>query len=1121
MTFTIHPNSRKILFFLGFLLSCFSAFSQNKNITIHVKNKSISFIIKSIEEQSDFRIIYNAKKIDTDQLADLDVNNVSLETALKRLLKDTNISYYIQKKQVLLTNAAPVEKSNPEVQETERIIKGTVYNATDRQPLPGATIRIKGTGMGAITDFNGKFAYELKGNDIPNLVLEVGFLGMESQSQKADYKKDFVFYLKETTDELNPVIITSSYGTTKLKEEIVGSISTLTAKDLAVQQASESIDKMVEGQIAGVLVENTSGVGTPVKINVRGQGTLTSLNGKGSLGTSTQPLIILDGIIMNEQKGIDTANFEATGGLGESLSNPLSFISPDNIESFTVLKDAAAVGIYGADGANGVILITSKKGKQGKAKFQFSNQLGVSTAINQIKYLNGEQYNEVRNVYNASVTPNYTPIPYNGINTDWFDLLNNSGIYNKYNFSVSGGSSKITYRTNITYLNIDEPQLGNKTKQLNGGINIGYKQSKWDVNLSFNPSYVKKDAPNIYYDFAYLPIISPYNADGTYSKLGLIGSTGGNPLAAIEQNKNESESKSILGSLSLGYELNKNIRFSTLFGLDYLDKVQDRYFSGENESGQNNGSFLLDGITYPNWGRRLFNKRNSTKWNWQGQMLFNKNINENNSIDGVAGFELSEEKNNFDYISGTGFVNPNVINDVKDAIQDDNLATPNVDERLTKQSYRSEINYNSRVSFFGQLNYNYKKRYYVLGNIRRDESSVFGDDTNVALNSGAGLAWIISNENFLNNSSWIDFLKLKVSYGSTGNSRIGSYRSKGLYTVLQNGYNGGSYATPSSSPNGNLSWEKNKKFNAGVDFNIFNSIELTLEYYYDDLNDLITSRDIPTETGYGSMQLNAASMYNKGFELTTRVKWFKKGNFKWTTSFNISTVDNKVTDLVGLGSEFSTANLALAQKIGYSTTTIWGIKWAGVDPATGRDLINQDGQIYDAATWRSLFNETNWQPIGDMQPKAFGGFSNSFSLNNRFSLTINGAFQLGGDKLISDEIISKYRNMSNRNMSVNAYDYWKNQGDIVSQPAPSINTLLPNLSKYVYDATYLKISNINLSYNVPLKNTFLETLTLFADVSNAFYWYKEKSPSGLNGIRELSFNYPQARTISCGINTKF
>ncbi|MCV9927062.1 SusC/RagA family TonB-linked outer membrane protein [Flavobacterium sp. LS1R49] len=1119
MTFTLRNNLRKTLLFLGILFSCLEGYSQTKTITLNIKDQPLSYIIKTIEQQSNYRIIYNARKIDVGQMASISVENVDLETVLTKVFNGKNISFYIQKEQVLLIANTP-NSEKIALQETERYIKGTVLSAKDKFPLSGATVRIKGTGMGAITDLNGVFVYMLKGSNIKNTVLEVQHLGMETQTRKVENNSEFTFYMEEFTDELNQVVITSSYGTKKLKEEIVGSISTINAKDIPVQQASESIDKMLEGQIAGVLIENTSGIGGPVKINIRGQGSLMPLSGK-LLGTSTQPLIIVDGIIMTEETGIDNNFFNASGVSGENLSNPLAMISPDNIESFTVLKDAAAVGIYGADGANGVILITTKKGKLGKAKFSFSNQLGVSSAINQIKYLNGAQYTELRNDYLKNTSSGYVPVSYNGIDTDWFGLLNNTGLYNKYNFSVSGATSKFSYRTNLTYLNIDEPQLGNTTKQMNAGINLGYRQSKWEINLSLNPSFIKKDAPNIYYDFAYLPTLSPYNEDGTYSNLGVVGgSTGGNPLAAIAQNKNETETYGILGSLNLGYELNKNIKFVTLFGMDYKDKVQDRYFSGENESGQNNGTFTLGGITYPNWGRRLYNKRNSTKWNWQGQMLFDKQINKNNGIDGVVGFELSEEKTNFNYATASGFVNPNVINNIEDAIQDDNILTP-ADETKAKQVFHDDINYNSRVSFFSQINYNYKKKYFLLGNFRRDESSVFGNDTNVAFNSGAGLAWIMSNEDLLKSSSWIDFLKLKVSYGSTGNSRIGSYRSKGLYTISQNGYNGESYANASDAPNGNLSWEKNTKFNAGVDFNVFNTIELSLEYYYDNLSDLITSRDIPTETGYATLQLNAASMYNKGFELTTRIKWLQKGKFKWTTSFNISTVDNKVTDLVGLGSDYSEANIALAQKIGYSTTTIWGLNWVGVDPATGRDLIKKNGQIYDSATYKSLFSVSDWEPIGDQQPKAFGGFSNRFSFNNSITLSITGAFQWGGDKLISDQIISKYSTTSNRNMSVNAYDYWRNPGDIVSQPTPSNNNLLVNMSKYVYDASYIKISNINLSYNVPVKNTFLDSLTVFADVSNVLYWYKEKSPSGMNGIQELSYTYPQARTISCGINTKF
>ncbi len=1116
MTLTIQPNLRKIIFFLAILISNFKGFAQNKTITLHLTDAPINLIIKSIEEQSSFRIIYNSRKIDVNQTETINIDNASLEAVLTKLFASKNISFYIQKKQVLLTRSTAVAINSDE---TERIISGTVLNAKDKSPISGATILVKGTGMGAVTNTDGKFIYKLNGKNIHNIVLEAQHLGMQTQTQKADTKTDFIFYLKESIDELDQVVITSSYGTKKLKEEIVGSISTISAKDIPVMQASESVDKMLEGQIAGVLIENTSGVGGPVKINIRGEGTIKPLNGS-ILGTSTQPLIIVDGVIMSEQTGIDNEYFDG-GRLSESLSNPLAMISPDNIDTFTVLKDAAAVGIYGADGANGVILITTKKGKLGKAKFGFSNQLGVSSVINQIKYLNGEQYTELRNDYLKNTTTDYVPAAYNGINTDWFDLLNNSGIYNKYNFSVSGATSKFSYRTSLSYLNIDEAQLGNNTKQLNGGINLGYLHSKWNINVSLNPSYIKKNAPNSYYNFAYIPTISPYNEDGSYSSLGVSGgNTGGNPLAAIEQNKNETETLGILGSFNVGYELNKNIKFNTLFGIDYSDKTQDRWFSGENESGQNNGTFVLNGIKYPNWGRRLLNSRNSTKWNWQGQLLFDKKINKNNTIDGVAGFELSEEKVNYDYASASGFVNPNVIHNISDAIQDDNSGTA-LDETNGRQIYGADINNSSRVSMFTQINYNYKKRYYALMNIRRDQSSVFGDDTDVAYNSGAGLAWIASNENFLQSSTWIDMLKLKASYGSTGNSRIGSYRSKGLYILSQNGYNGSLKATPSAAPNGNLSWEKNYKFNAGIDLNVFNTIQLALEYYYDDKRDLITSRDIPTETGYGMVQLNASSMYNKGFELTTLIKWFQKGKFKWTSSFNISTINSKVTDLIGLGSDYSTANLALAQKVGYSTTAIWGLNWVGVDAATGRDLIKKDGQVYDSATYYRLFTEADWEPIGDSKPKAFGGFSNTFSLSNSITLSIVGAFQWGGDKLIADQIISKTNTTSNRNMSVNAYDYWRNPGDIVSQPVPSNNTLMPNMSKYVYDATYIKLSNINLSYNIPIKNTFLDALTVFADVSNVLYWYKEKSPSGMNGIREFNYTYPQTRTISCGINTRF
>jgi len=1094
------------------------AFAQANTITLNYKDQTLNTVFKSIEQQTNYRIVYNSTKINSNKKVTIKINKGTIETVFKQLFQGSDISYVIKNNQVLLTDLKLENTKASTTQKEERLIKGKVISVKDNFPLAGATLLLKGKYAGAITNIDGEFTYLLKGNDIDNMALLVSFLGYNTKEVVIGNRNYFEIFLDENFSSLKEVVITSSYGTKKLKEELVGSISTLTSKDIAVDQASESIDKMIDGQIAGVLIENTSGIGGPVKINIRGQGSLTPI-GNQVLGTSTQPLIIIDGVIIAEETGIDSSFFDGSGSFTENLSNPLAQISPENIESFTVLKDAAAVSIYGADGANGVIIITTKQGKKGKTKFGFSSQLGISSAINQIEYLNGAQYNELRNEYLSNT--GVTIVPYNGVNTDWFDLLNGTGIFNKYNFNVSGGGSKLSFRTSLTYLKIDEPQLGNSTKQFNAGINLGYNSDKIDISLSLNPSYIQKNAPNIYYSYAFAPTISPYETDGSYSFVGVTGL--GNALAAIQQNKNISDSYGLFGSINFSYKLSQSLKFSTLFGVDLKDKDQDRYFSGENESGRASGSFILNGTQYPSWGRRVINKRNSIKWNWQGQVLYDKKLDENNTIDGLIGFELSKEQADFSYAAGRGFVNPNILNNVSDAIRDDNPLTED-DETNDNQTYSDDINYNSRVSLFSQLNYNYKKRYYFLGNFRRDQSSVFGDDTDVAYNGGIGLAWILTNETFFDNTNWIDFLKLKVSYGTTGNSRIGSYRSKGLYTFLENGYNGLDYAYPNSGdpPNGKLSWEKNTKFNIGLDFNFLNRINLTLEFYYDNLEDLITGRDIPTETGYSSVQLNAASMYNKGFELSTQFKWLKQDSFKWTTSFNISTLQSKVTNLVGLGSEFSGAQEALAQRVGYSTSTIWGIRYAGIDPATGRELVENNGEIYDAATYNSLFNNTDWVPIGDRQASAFGGFNNSMSYKN-VSLSIRGSFQIGGEFLVQDELISQYRISTNRNMSVNAYDYWRQQGDNALQPLViNNNPILPNLSKFLYDATFLKISNINLNYNVPIQDIkFIDALSLFVDVSNVLYWYKEKSPADRNGLREFRFQYPQARTISLGLNAKF
>ncbi len=1002
-----------------------------------------------------------------------------------------------------------------------RTITGNVIDDMD-QPVPGVSILLKPYSIGTITNSKGEFSLSIPASISSEAKIIASFIGMKTETIPLSEQNYYAIQLVSEMNILTQVVVTSSYGTQKLKEDVVGSITTIQSKDIQANQSFTSVDKMLDGQLAGVTMEMSETPLEPVTINIRGQGTLSLTNNNTALSTSTQPLIIIDGVIVSEEKGIDNSFFDGTGTYSEDMMNPLSRISADDIESINVLKDAAAVGIYGADGANGVIIITTKSGHKGHIKFNANVQQGISTAVNRIKYLNGQQYTTLYNEYQSN--SGGTEIADNSINTDWFELLNRNGAFQKYGINANGGTDHISYRIGLNYIHNKESQLGNYSNQYQLSTNLRYNNKKLKITLSLAPGIVQKYAPNIYYNYAFAPNIAPYNEDGTYGEVGVTGMA--NPLAAIEQNRNKTNNAGLLGSLNVNYDILQNWTVSTTFATDYKDKKQDRYFSGENESGRTSGTFTLDGVTYNKYGRRVINERNTFAWTWTARTNYNLDWNDKHHFDAMAGFELYKQNEDLHYESGVGFVNPNIVNSVSAALRDDDPDTPNKDETTANQTISDDTNNNARVSFFTQLNYNLYKKYYILVNIRRDESSVFGDNTNVAYNGGLGLSWVLSKENFLNNTGWIDFLRLRTSFGSTGNSRIGSYTAKGVYTVSENqtGYNQLNYAYPSSAPNPNLGWEKNYKYDLGLDFNFLNRFTFTAEYFHDAIKDMISSREIPYETGYSSTMINGTNMVNQGIELALGTKIIDTENWKWNVNINFATLKNEITSLTSFGDSYSTGSLATAIKKGYSTSTLWGAKYAGIDPATGRELVNKSGQIYDLTTYRSLFNETDWEPLGNTQPDFYGGFCTGLTFKKRLNLSIRGSYKYGNSKLIDDDLISKYSVLGNRNLSVNAFDYWKEPGDIATQPiVTSSNPVFPNLSKYVYDASYLKINNINISYQLPTErmHIFLKALSVNFDVSNVATFYKNKSPEGKNGIKEFYYTYPQSRIWSMGLHASF
>ena len=916
---------------------------------------------------------------------------------------------------------------------------------------------------------------------------------------------------------IEEVVITSSYGTKKLKEEIVGSISTITAKDINTSQPFESLDKMISGLAAGVQVVSNSELAKPVNINIRGLGSAVSLY--GLQGTSTQPLIIIDGIIMREDQAFDALGFDGSS-TSEININPLARLNTDNVETINILKDAAAVALYGADAANGVILIITKKGRKGKPAYSFTSQYGVSQSINKIKYMNGQQYAQLLDTYRKNNAPNNANAGYtwNGTDVDWFEVMNKNGEFFKTNFTASGGSKFLTYRFGIDYSKNDEAKVMNALEKKGIDATLGFNFNKLQINLYAAYNELTKEQPNTYFNFILAPTIGIYDKDGNYQETGTEGIP--NPLAASNQNIAKLRNKSLLSSLNVSYQFNKALKISSVFGLDLSDKKDILWRSGLNESGRSSGAFVIDGVEYKKYGRSRISYSDATTWNWSTQLYYDKNFAERHHIDFLLGGEIRSNKDFKTNHSGSNFTDPNTYQYPWEAAM---YLSSNV---LTYgYTLRNLTNENNGRSLFSQINYDFGKKYFFTATLRRDESSAFGPDKNAAYNGAVGASWIITKENFLKGNPFLNLIKLRGSWGMTGNSRIGSYRSSGLYNVSYNGFvYDYDYATPNSSEPqvAQLGWEKNEKLNLGIDFNFKQRVDLTLEFYRNNISDMIVSRQTPLETGYSSAEINGQAMYNKGMELSLRAYWFTKKDYRWTTTFNISTVKNKVTDLSGFGERFSIASYARAQKIGVPTSAIWGYQWMGVNAQNGQDRYLVNGEIKDANQFSA--NEDTYSVIGDSQPDAVGGMNNTFLFKN-FSLSFLINFEIGGDILIEDEIIDQHRIIGNRNMSVNALDYWTPQNTAASNHIPKNNNqIIPNSTKFLYDNTFVKLQNVNLSYRIPLEkkgNSLIKNATIFMDCTNVLYWYKEKSPTDKNGVREFRFLYPEMRTFSFGFRANF
>ena len=1086
---------RMLIVFMTITCLQVSATGFSQKINLNGRFNSMEKVFSSLKQQTGYNFWYDYDLLKNTGPFNVRAKDASLETVLRELLDDRGLTFTIEDKIVVIRRKE--DAGNKDLPVPPREIKGHVYNDMG-DPLSGAVILLKGTKKAAVTNERGEFTMQLSAEEAVGGTLVFTYVGYHKKEYRVSGHSSIDITLEKNVQELSAFVVTNGYSKPKRKEEVVGSVATVSAQQLQTTRPIESFDKMLEGLVPGMQVVTNTELGTPVKINIRGQNSLSGLNGANTtdLTTSSQPLFVVDGVPITEQRKKDEPYAFISS---EELLNAMAGINPDDIESISVLKDAAAAAIYGANASNGVIIITTKKGRAGRARLNLNYSNGWSQSINRLKWLSGPEYHQLlKETYLNDGRTEFDADQLAGspdINTNWFELLNRFGTFRNLDIDLSGGTESTQFRISGSYLDQQSIQKGNDFQKLYIRMRIDHRiNKKLGFSMSLAPSITNKTAQNAYAIVPIAPNIPVYNADGSFYKLSSLGVP--NPLAVLAQNRNKHSGGTMNGVFRMEYEPLKNFRLSSSFGVDGLMNKLDLFKSPKNATGENLNGFAEI------YDRTDFSWISSSQVNWSGKLAAR------HKLDVTAGFEARGEQTKLLRGSGSGFTYSGITE-------------LSVAQNRQSASSRQTA---STVSGYGQAIYNFSEKYFLSLSGRYDASSIFGTDVNATVNSAAGLGWLINRENFLREQNWIDMLRLRVSYGTTGNSRIGSYQARGIYTFSSTGYNDQTSSYISTAPNPDLGWEKGYKTNIGLDFSFLKRFNITADVYNNITDDAISTITTPIENGFSSVLANVAKMRNRGFDAGITAQIFT-GDFRWTSTLNVGYNENKVLEVKNDYTRYASQTyLAALLKSSVSTTAIWGFEFAGVDPATGREMYyDNTGKIVNAADLDR--NLQNAYYLGDRLPKAQGGFINAFGYKG-ISLTVNILYSFGAKTLIDYINENNGRNLPERNMSVNLLDRWQKPGDITNIPKLSTgvsgqgNPIVSNSSKYVYDDTFIKLSNVGISYQLPKKVTEKlkgVSVTVYGNGTNLLYWYKQDSPRGRNGVREYKYSFPEAQSFTWGV----
>jgi len=1001
-----------------------------------------------------------------------------------------------------------------------RSVSGRVTSSDDNAALPGVSVSVKGRTTGTLTDANGNYALNVD----DNATLIFSFIGFASIEEQVGSRSVINVKLQADVRNLNEVVVTG-YGQ-QIKRDLTGNIAKIRPADIQDQPVT-TFDQAIQGKAAGVQVNSGSGkLGQGIQVRVRGQ---------SSVSASNQPLYVVDGTPVTT----DNLSFNA------AATNPLSDINPQDIESIEILKDASAGAIYGSRAANGVVLITTKKGRAGRTNVTFSAQAGSSEPTRKVQFLNTQQYvdfyrqaaaNSDRiDGYAANDPDSYTTYmedffltqglgtfgTANQASTNWGDLAYQDAPFQQYDMNINGGNDKTTFYLSGQILDQKGILIGNALTRYSGRVNIDHKISdrfRVGFNTGLSRTFNQRLSGDRQFDNPVQMVALPPMTPSTDPATGLPAGTPPGDISIpyyynpIVNLGNSNFNTTVYRNISNVYGqlgIVKGLTFRTEFGLDVLNQQEELYYSSKTQ--RNSGSPLGEA------SNRYVRVENYTTNNF-----FNYGTSFGRSaVDGVLGMSYQQSQRKTSLAEGQDFPS--------DAYKQLASAARKTNASSTQTDYRF-------LSYFVRANYKFADRYLLGVSARIDGSSRFGQDSRYGFFPAVSAGWVLTEENFLKNTPGISFLKLRASYGRTGNAEIDNFPQLGLFTG-DGGYAGLPGQRPSQLANPNLKWETTDQADIGLDFGFLNNrINGEIDYYNKQTTGLLLNVNVPGTTGFSTQFRNVGSLENKGFEFVLNTE-NTTGAFRWTTSLNASTNRNKITNLQGQIIEGGLNAMSRAVE-GQPLGVFFTPEYAGVDPANGNALwykntTGTDGSIDRTTT--STYNQAQRVVAGSPLPKWTAGVTNTFSYKG-FSLSVffNGVF---GNK-INFYGVGRFSSANGRfedNQTVDQLAAWTPQNTNTTVPEARLffnNGAQPS-TRFILDGSFVRLRNATLAYNLPknlISRARLNNVRLFVTglnlltFTNYAGWDPEVNADDIVSNIAQGYDFytaPQARTITGGINIGF